>query len=55
MFVEVKWKSLSEREVRGILRNLERKVSSLNLMIVLFMELVTKRVEGKEGSRGKTS
>ncbi|ASJ00094.1 ATP-binding protein [Thermococcus gorgonarius] len=52
LFVEVKWKDLSEREARGVLRDLERKAG---LVGVEDWEkaygLVAKKVEGKEELR----
>ncbi|WP_371731561.1 ATP-binding protein [Thermococcus sp. MV11] len=52
LFVEVKWKELSEREARGILKDLERKTG----LVALdgwdkSCGLVAKKVEGKDGLR----
>lgn len=52
LFVEVKWKELSEREARGILRDLERKAELVGLEgWEKRYGLVAKRVEGKDGLR----
>ncbi|WP_048055391.1 ATP-binding protein [Pyrococcus sp. NA2] len=52
LFVEVKWKELSDREVRGILKDLERKSELVGLESwKKSYGLVGKRVEGKEGLR----
>lgn len=52
LFVEVKWKDLSEREVRGILKDLERKVELVSLEgWEKHYGLIAKSVEGKEGLR----
>ncbi len=52
LFVEVKWKSLSEREARGILRDLERKSELVGLDgWEKWYGLVAKRVEEKERLR----
>ena len=49
LFVEVKWKSLSEREARGILKDLERKAEFVGLDDwEKSYGLVAKGVEGKE-------
>ncbi|GAB6134657.1 ATP-binding protein [Thermococcus prieurii] len=52
LFVEVKWKDLSEREARGILKDLERKakVTGFESWEELY-GLIAKGVEGKEGLR----
>jgi len=48
LFVEVKWKELSERETRGILRDLKRKAELVGLDgWESFYGLVAKRAEGK--------
>ncbi|GAB6135321.1 ATP-binding protein [Thermococcus prieurii] len=50
LFIEVKWKSLSEREARGILKDLERKSELVGLDgWEKGYGLIAKRVEGKEG------
>lgn len=52
LFVEVKWKDLSEREVRGILKDLERKVEFVSFEgWEKYYGLIVKSVEGKEGFR----
>lgn len=52
LFVEVKWGELSERESRGILRDLERKAELVGLDgWKKYYGLVAKSVEGKEGLR----
>jgi len=49
LFVEVKWKDLSEREARGILKDLERKAELVGLEEwEKHYGLVAKSVEGKE-------
>ncbi len=49
LFVEVKWKDLSEREARGILRGLKRKAELVGLEgWEKRYGLVAKSVEGKE-------
>ncbi|WP_099209739.1 ATP-binding protein [Thermococcus henrietii] len=49
LFVEVKWKDLSEREARGILKDLERKAELVGLEgWRKSYGLVAKNVEGKE-------
>ena len=54
LFVEVKWKSLNEREVRGILRDLERKAELVSLDDwEKSYGLVAKAVEGREGLRNE--
>ncbi len=54
LFVEVKWKSLSEREVRGILKDLERKADLVGLEgWEKSYGLVAKKVEEKEALRGE--
>ena len=54
LFVEVKWKNLSEREARGILRDLEKKAEFVGLeWWEKFYGLVAKRVEGKEELRAE--
>ncbi|EEB73017.1 dexx-box ATPase [Thermococcus sp. AM4] len=52
LFIEVKWKSLSEREARGILKDLERKAELVGLDgWEKSYGLVAKSVRGKEGLR----
>ncbi|RLF26041.1 MAG: ATP-binding protein [Thermoplasmata archaeon] len=52
LFVEVKWKELSEREARGILKDLERKAELVRLDDwEKSYGLVAKGVEGKEELR----
>ncbi len=52
LFVEVKWKSLSEREARGILRDLERKAELVDLDDwEKHYGLVAMSAEGKERLR----
>ena len=52
LFVEVKWKELSEREARGVLKDLERKGELVGLEgWEESYGLVAKRVEGKVGLR----
>ena len=52
LFVEVKWKDLSEREARGVLRDLERKAELLGLKgWRKSYGLVAKEVDGKEELR----
>ncbi|MCD6524337.1 MAG: ATP-binding protein [Thermococcus sp.] len=52
LLVEVKWKELSEREARGILKDLERKAKLIGLEEwENFYGLVAKRIKGKEGLR----
>ncbi|ASJ09480.1 ATPase [Thermococcus siculi] len=52
LFVEVKWKELSERESRGILRDLERKAEMVGLNgWSKEYGLIAKRLEGKENLR----
>lgn len=51
-FFEVKWKNLSEREVRGILKDFERKVEFMGILGNYF-GLIGKRIEGKESFREK--
>jgi len=52
LFVEAKWKELSEREARGILKDLERKAELVGLDDwERFYGLVAKKVEGKEELR----
>ncbi|WP_099210047.1 ATP-binding protein [Thermococcus henrietii] len=52
LFVEVKWKKLSEREARGILKDLERKAKLVGLEDwEKSYGLVAKSVEGKEKLR----
>ena len=54
LFVEVKWKELSEREARGILKDLERKAELVGLEgWERFYGLVAKSVEGKERLRSE--
>ncbi|NJD99634.1 ATP-binding protein [Thermococcus sp. LS1] len=54
LFVEVKWKELSERGARGILRDLERKAELVGLDgWEKFYGLVAKGVEGKEELRAE--
>ncbi|WP_456368616.1 ATP-binding protein [Thermococcus sp.] len=54
LFVEVKWKELSEREARGILKDLKRKSELVGLEgWEEFYGLVVKEVEGKEELRGE--
>ncbi|AFL95708.1 putative ATPase (AAA+ superfamily) 8 [Thermococcus cleftensis] len=50
LFVEAKWKSLREKEARGILRDLERKSELVGLESWgRYYGLVAREVEGKEG------
>ncbi|WP_042700584.1 ATP-binding protein [Thermococcus sp. PK] len=49
-FFEAKWKNLSEREARGILKDLERKAELTGISGSHF-GLIGKRVEGKENLR----
>ncbi|ASJ09492.1 ArsR family transcriptional regulator [Thermococcus siculi] len=52
LFVEVKWKELREREVRGILKDLERKAKLVGLdEWEKSYGLVAKGIKGKEGLR----
>ncbi|MDK2915076.1 MAG: uncharacterized protein PWQ79_1991, partial [Thermococcaceae archaeon] len=52
LFVEVKWKELSEREARGVLKDLERKAELLGLEDwENYYGLMAKRVERKESLR----
>ncbi|ASJ08579.1 ATPase [Thermococcus siculi] len=52
LFVEVKWKELSEREARGILRDLKRKAELVGLdSWEHYYGIVAKDVGGKEGLR----
>ncbi len=52
LFVEVKWKSLSLREAKGVLRELERKAELVGLEgWGKFYGLVAKQLGGKEGLR----
>ncbi|EEB73759.1 archaeal ATPase, fused to C-terminal DUF234 domain protein [Thermococcus sp. AM4] len=54
LFVEVKWKDLSEREARGILKDLERKAELVELEgWRKSYGLVARKVEGKEELRGE--
>jgi len=54
LFVEVKWKNLSEREARGILRDLERKGELVGLDgWEKSYGLIARRVEGKEELRAE--
>jgi len=54
LFVEVKWKDLSERGARGILRDLERKAELVGLEgWEKRYGLVAKSVDGKEKLRAK--
>ncbi|MDI3476382.1 MAG: uncharacterized protein PWQ95_2110, partial [Thermococcaceae archaeon] len=54
LFVEVKWKDLSEREARGILKDLERKAELVGLDgWEKRYGLVARRVEGKEELKEK--
>ncbi len=54
LFVEVKWRSLSEREARGILKDLERKAELVGLDDwEKGYGLVAKRVEEKKELRAK--
>jgi len=54
LFVEVKWKDLSEREAKGILKDLKRKAELVGLEgWERFYGLVAKKVEGKEELRDK--
>ena len=54
LFIEVKWKSLSEREARGILKDLERKSKLTGLDDwEKNYGLVTKTVKGKNELRAK--
>lgn len=55
LFVEVKWKELSEREARGILKDLERKAGLVELRgWEKRYGLVAKKIKGKEELRGKS-
>ncbi|WP_394325348.1 DUF234 domain-containing protein [Thermococcus sp. JCM 11816] len=56
LFVEVKWKELSEREARGgILKELERKAGLVELRgWEKRYGLVAKKIKGKEELRGKS-
>ena len=52
LLVEVKWKDLSEREARGILKDLERKDELVGLEEwKKSYELVAKKVEGRDELR----
>ncbi|BAD85654.1 archaeal ATPase, fused to C-terminal DUF234 domain [Thermococcus kodakarensis KOD1] len=51
-FFEAKWKNLSEREARGILKDLERK-AELTGIPGNYFGLIGKRIEGKESLREK--
>lgn len=52
LFVEVKWKELSEREARGILKDLKRKGELVGLEdYESYYGLVAKSIEGKEKLR----
>ncbi|WP_297510030.1 ATP-binding protein [Thermococcus sp.] len=52
LFVEVKWKELSEKEARGVLKDLERKSELVGLESwEKGYGIVAKRVEGKVGLR----
>ncbi|MCD6373172.1 MAG: ATP-binding protein [Thermococcus sp.] len=52
LFVEVKWKELSEREARGVLKDLKRKAGLVGLESwEKSCGLIAKRVEGKEALR----
>jgi len=54
LFVEVKWRDLSEREARGILKDLKRKAEPTGLRDwEKGYGLVAKKVEGKEALRDK--
>jgi len=54
LFVEVKWRDLSEREARGILKDLKRKAEPTGLRDwEKYYGLVAKKVEGKEALRDK--
>ena len=54
LFVEVKWKDLSEREARGVLRDLERKAELVGLKdYEKSYGLVAKKVNGKEALRAE--
>ncbi|ALM75250.1 ATP-binding protein [Thermococcus barophilus] len=54
LFVEVKWKELSEREARGVLKDLERKAELVGLDgWTKAYGLVAKSLEGKEKLRSK--
>ncbi|WP_457741666.1 ATP-binding protein [Thermococcus sp.] len=56
LFVEVKWKDLTEREARGILRDLERKSKLTGLDgWEHYYGIVAKKVEGKEKLREEFS
>jgi len=56
LFVEVKWKSLSKREARGILKDLERKAELVGLKgWEKSYGLVAKSVEGKDALTKETS
>lgn len=55
LFIEVKWKDLSEREARGILRDLERKAELVGLEgWKKSYGLVAKGVEGKEALKNES-
>lgn len=49
-FFETKWKNLSEREARGILKDLKRK-AGLTGIPGSYFGLIGKRIEGKENLR----
>ncbi|WP_457750892.1 ATP-binding protein [Thermococcus sp.] len=54
LFVEIKWKDLSEREARGILKDLERKAKLVGLEgWEKSYGLVAKSLEGKEELKAK--
>jgi len=54
LFVEVKWKNLSEREVRGILRDLERKGELVGLGgWEKSYGLIAKSMKGKKGLKAE--
>jgi hypothetical protein len=51
LFTEVKWKKLSLREARGILKNLERKSQLVNLKSESYFCLIGKSIDGKDELR----
>ncbi len=51
LFAEVKWKKLSSREARGILKDLERKSQLINLKSESYFYLIGKSIEGKDELR----
>lgn len=52
LFAEVKWKKLTLREARGILKDLERKSQLVNLKSEnYYFCLIAKSIDGKEELR----